>query len=186
MWVCCNASGAATVTPWESPTARVRYAPPPTICVRLHLFFFSGPCVTINSQPGANTNDFFHVQYSAYSQAISGTCLVQAGGQSGHGDFVAFVSPPTVYTPDAIVGRDLVSRCCPRMMLSLCHVVVSVMFAQVFLLDRSGSMHGVPMQEAKKALSVALQRLTVQDRFAICAFDDREEWFGMTGTGIYS
>lgn len=46
------------------------------------------------------------------------------------------------------------------------------------MLDRSGSMYGIPMQEAKKALIIALQRLTFQDRFAICAFDDRAEWFG--------
>jgi hypothetical protein len=39
-------------------------------------------------------------------------------------------------------------------------------------------MYGVPMQEAKKALIVALQRLTPQDRFAICAFDHLAEWFG--------
>ena len=45
------------------------------------------------------------------------------------------------------------------------------------MLDRSGSMYGKPMQEAKKALVTALQMLTMQDRFAICAFDDRSEWF---------
>ena len=30
------------------------------------------------------------------------------------------------------------------------------------MLDRSGSMFGMPMQEAKKALIIALQMLTVQ------------------------
>ena len=30
------------------------------------------------------------------------------------------------------------------------------------MLDRSGSMYGTPMQEAKKALIVALQMLTIQ------------------------
>ena len=44
-------------------------------------------------------------------------------------------------------------------------------------------MYGVPMQEAKKALIAALQRLTYQDRFTICAFDDRAEWFDTPSEG---
>ena len=40
------------------------------------------------------------------------------------------------------------------------------------------------MQEAKKALTIALRRLTHRDRFAICAFDDRAEWLG-TDEGKY-
>ena len=52
------------------------------------------------------------------------------------------------------------------------------------MLDRSGSMYGVPMQEAKKALALALQRLTNQDRFAICAFDHAAEWFGANNGNV--
>jgi len=117
----------------------------------------AGPCITLQSQPGIRNNQFFHIEYSAYSPSISGACLVQQSHQQ-RGNFVTFISPPSSFAPTSVVGRDL-----------------------VFMLDRSGSMYGMPMQEAKKALVIALQMLTVQDRFAVCAFDDRMEWFGSHG-----
>ncbi len=47
----------------------------------------------------------------------------------------------------------------------------------VFVLDRSGSMHGLKMSSAASALSILLNTLTPRDRFSICAFDDAIEWF---------
>jgi Ca-activated chloride channel family protein len=45
----------------------------------------------------------------------------------------------------------------------------------VFVLDRSGSMQGAPIDQARKALQACLSALGEQDRFAIVAFDDRVE-----------
>lgn len=47
----------------------------------------------------------------------------------------------------------------------------------IFLVDRSGSMHGTKMASASKACAILLNTLSPRDRFAICAFDDRREWF---------
>ena len=47
----------------------------------------------------------------------------------------------------------------------------------VFLIDRSGSMGGIKMESAKKAVQDCLERSTDQDRFALVAFDDGCEAF---------
>lgn len=47
----------------------------------------------------------------------------------------------------------------------------------VFLLDRSGSMSGAPMDAAREALVMALQQLTPKDNFSICQFDDQMVWY---------
>ncbi len=48
----------------------------------------------------------------------------------------------------------------------------------VFVVDRSGSMRGVKMSSAIRACSILLETLSPRDRFAILAFDDRNEWMG--------
>ena len=45
----------------------------------------------------------------------------------------------------------------------------------VFVLDRSGSMRGAPMTQAKRALKACLGVLSEDDTFGIVAFDDRVE-----------
>lgn len=47
----------------------------------------------------------------------------------------------------------------------------------VFLLDRSGSMSGIPIQQARGALTACLATLSEQDQFGIVAFDNRIESF---------
>lgn len=46
----------------------------------------------------------------------------------------------------------------------------------IFIVDRSGSMGGSKMASAAKSCSILLDTLGPQDRFAICAFDDTNEW----------
>lgn len=46
----------------------------------------------------------------------------------------------------------------------------------VFVVDRSGSMSGGPLAEAKNALRACLRTLGERDTFALLAFDDRLEW----------
>jgi Ca-activated chloride channel family protein len=47
----------------------------------------------------------------------------------------------------------------------------------VFVVDRSGSMDGAPMRQAKKAVEACLGALSPEDEFGIVAFDDRVEFF---------
>jgi len=47
----------------------------------------------------------------------------------------------------------------------------------VFVLDRSGSMNGIPIQQAKRAVEACLGALTEDDSFGIVAFDDKVEVF---------
>ncbi|BDI31109.1 marine proteobacterial sortase target protein [Capsulimonas corticalis] len=44
-----------------------------------------------------------------------------------------------------------------------------------FVVDRSGSMQGVPMTQAKRAVEACLAALAPEDKFALVAFDDRVE-----------
>jgi Ca-activated chloride channel family protein len=48
----------------------------------------------------------------------------------------------------------------------------------VFVLDRSGSMGGAPIGQAKKALAACLGALAAGDEFGIVAFDNQVEMFG--------
>ncbi len=47
----------------------------------------------------------------------------------------------------------------------------------VFVIDRSGSMGGDPIEQAHNALKTCLRMLNAEDRFWILVFDDRLEWF---------
>lgn len=51
----------------------------------------------------------------------------------------------------------------------------------IFLLDRSGSMGGGPMDAARAALIAGLKDLTPNDRFNICAFDNLQIFFDQEG-----
>lgn len=51
----------------------------------------------------------------------------------------------------------------------------------VFVLDHSGSMQGIPLEQAKNAVRACLGALSAQDRFAIVAFDDKCEVFPKPG-----
>ncbi|HUQ91344.1 MAG TPA: VIT and VWA domain-containing protein [Bryobacteraceae bacterium] len=47
----------------------------------------------------------------------------------------------------------------------------------VIVLDRSGSMQGAPIQQARKAIEACLGALSAEDEFGLIAFDDRTEVF---------
>ena len=56
----------------------------------------------------------------------------------------------------------------------------------VFVLDRSGSMEGAAMDEAKTALRLCLRQLREGDRFAVIAFDDSIEMMSPSMTMLTS
>lgn len=47
----------------------------------------------------------------------------------------------------------------------------------VFVLDRSGSMSGEPIRQARNALRACLRALNVEDTFSILLFDNQLQWF---------
>ncbi|MBI3679664.1 MAG: VWA domain-containing protein [Acidobacteria bacterium] len=47
----------------------------------------------------------------------------------------------------------------------------------VFVLDRSGSMQGLPMEQARKAIEACLGALSAEDSFGLVAFGDQTEHF---------
>ena len=68
------------------------------------------------------------------------------------GSFMAVILPPALDANLPITPRDF-----------------------IFVLDRSGSMSGEPMAQARNAVKSCLRSLEGQDRFAVIAFDERVE-----------
>lgn len=54
----------------------------------------------------------------------------------------------------------------------------------IFVIDRSGSMSGGPLLQARNALRSCLRSMGSQDTFNIQAFDDRIEWFSQTANPV--
>ncbi len=50
----------------------------------------------------------------------------------------------------------------------------------LYVIDRSGSMSGGPLEQAKNGVKVALRAMSERDTFSIQAFDDKVEWFEAT------
>lgn len=96
---------------------------------------------------GQVPNRDLHIGYYAWAPAIVGFWM-QAENQSSKGySFVAFVSPPAAVEGPAF-GRNI-----------------------VFMVDRSGSMTGQPLDLAKDAVALALDTLNSNDCFSIIAYD---------------
>ncbi len=80
-------------------------------------------------------------------------------GSDGRGHFVAVV-PSAAFKGEAKEGETDEPR------------------RVVFVLDRSGSMGGAPIEQARKAVTACLGALGAEDRFGIVVFDDTIEAFG--------
>ena len=102
----------------------------------------------------ANTD--FHISYCVMADEIAGTAIVEPPSLTDPtGAFVLFLRPPDISRASA--------SCIPRNI--------------IFLLDRSGSMSGDPLEQAKSALVSAIGQLHPGDAFAICSFDDSTMWY---------
>ena len=80
-------------------------------------------------------------------------------GSDGRGHFVAVV-PSAAFKGEAKEGETEEPR------------------RVVFVLDRSGSMEGAPIDQARKAVVACLGALWAEDTFGIVVFDDNVEAFG--------
>jgi hypothetical protein len=95
----------------------------------------------------------FNLSYSIPTTQILGTCIkettfLHAQTQQEEGNFVLFVSPPSISSIQNYFGRRF-----------------------VFILDRSGSMSGGPYAEAVTALQNCLNLLGPLDSFTLIVFD---------------
>ncbi|GBG76153.1 hypothetical protein CBR_g21902 [Chara braunii] len=94
--------------------------------------------------------------YQVWSQGILPALIVQdsqPGDLDGRGTFCLSLSPPD-----------------PRS-------VTLFMRSVVFLLDRSGSMYGRPVEDARHSLKLALDLLKPEDKFSVIAFDHEQMAF---------
>lgn len=90
----------------------------------------------------------FLLYYSVSLDAMGMTVLTyRVPGEDGF--FLSIVTPPMLAAPTAVIPKDL-----------------------VFVLDSSGSMGGLKIEQAKEALRFIIENLNPDDRFAVVAFSD--------------
>jgi len=115
--------------------------------------------LSLDKGPQAVPNTDVMVGYEVWGKDVMVSLHVTPPRQPSPGDpdprgtFLVSVSPPS---PEA-------TRSAPR--------------SVVFILDRSGSMYGEPMDSAKAALLFGLRLLGPEDEFAVVAFDHEQAWF---------
>jgi uncharacterized protein YegL len=106
---------------------------------------------------GSGGSHDFKLSYGLMSDDIMSTFIDEPLPEEDEGNFLLFVTPPSVDEPNRFHRR---------------------MF---FLLDRSGSMTGEPYQEATRALIRGLSFLDETDEFAIISFDHNWVSFPLGG-----
>eukprot|EP00736_Rhodelphis_marinus_P014493 Rmarinus@m.24611 len=127
----------------------------------------SHPLQTVNMSPGFISlaadrnapwqNTDFSISYHTHTNEILASLLVTGptpGEYDERGSFAMFVAPPPPESVPHTFGRNI-----------------------YFIIDRSGSMSGQPMDDAKKALTHGLSLLSPNDNFNIIAFDDQQEYY---------
>ncbi len=108
--------------------------------------------VVASRGPVAADRDFVLTWDAKPLTAPTGAVFLEERGKSGESYALLMMVPPTVATDDdsARTPRDT-----------------------VFIIDSSGSMSGPSMEQAKKALALAVQRIDARDSFSIIDFDDK-------------
>ncbi len=104
------------------------------------------------AEPAIPDHDFI-LRYALSNPEITPTGWV-VSNQNNEKVFLACLTPPRLPENITIYPRDF-----------------------IFVLDRSGSMSGEPIAQARNALRACLRTLTPDDRFNILLFDDLTDWF---------
>jgi Ca-activated chloride channel family protein len=114
---------------------------------------------------------------------------VRGGGQESRVSLAPAADvPDRDLVLDIKVNRDGARALAARGGDNKCHFAITVpssLFGEpakaprtaVFVLDRSGSMSGTPINQARKALAACFAALAAEDQFGIVAFDDQIEVF---------
>ena len=100
-------------------------------------------------------NRDFVLDFRVAGERLKSNLLTHRDPETGDGYFTLMVIPP----------KD--STLVPRQAMEM-----------VFVVDCSGSMQGLPLQQAKEAVMVALDRLNANDTFQIIRFADAASQFG--------
>jgi Ca-activated chloride channel family protein len=101
----------------------------------------------------------FVLRYAPVSDQVSLAAWVSA--DKGGDTFLATLLPPTM---------EAAPQPSPRQF--------------IFVLDRSGSMSGEPIAQARNALRACLRALNPGDTFLILLFDDQLEWYRASSTAV--
>ena len=104
------------------------------------------------AREGELPNKDFILKYSSSGEQLE-TAISFYRKEFKPGTFMLHITPKMDYGPDEMVKRDV-----------------------VFVLDRSGSMSGHPIEQARKALKACLRTLRSGDTFSVIVFDDRVEY----------
>ncbi len=104
------------------------------------------------AKEGELPNKDFILKYSSSGEQLE-TAISFYRKEFKPGTFMLHITPKMDYGPDEMVKRDV-----------------------VFVLDRSGSMSGHPIEQARKALKACLRTLRSGDTFSVIVFDDRIEY----------
>ncbi|MCZ7582069.1 MAG: VIT and VWA domain-containing protein [Deltaproteobacteria bacterium] len=97
---------------------------------------------------GAAPDEDLRIRYRLDQDDYALRLIAHRSGDAD-GSFMLLVSPKQDADVSDVIGRDI-----------------------VFVVDRSGSMDGVPLEQTKRALSFILDNLSRDDRFDVIAFDD--------------
>ena len=103
------------------------------------------------AKEGEIPNKDFVLKYSSDGEKVEQTFTLYRE-ENKAGTFMFHITPKIDYGPEEMLKREI-----------------------IFILDRSGSMEGTPMEQAKKALKACLRTLREGDMFAIINFDDQLE-----------
>lgn len=87
----------------------------------------------------------FQLNYSLSEKEVSLNVLTYKDGNKGY--FMLLIAPPFTVAPNEVVARDI-----------------------IMVVDVSGSMAGIKLEQAKEAMKFVLDRLNPQDRFNIISF----------------
>jgi Ca-activated chloride channel family protein len=102
--------------------------------------------VTLQDQPSIPNRDFI-LHYRAATERVADTCFVH---QDARGTFFTLVlQPPRQVAPAAALPKEM-----------------------VFVIDRSGSMGGFPIEKAKETMRRCIERMNPRDTFNLISFSD--------------
>ena len=120
-----------------------------------------GPPCRVRLEPGERLDRDFLLRFPLATGELCSTWLVAPAEDDGQAGVFAL----TIVPPADVQERDQRAR------------------DVVFVLDRSGSMHGWKIVAARRALGRMIDSLREQDRFALLAFDHHLSVFRPTRTG---
>ena len=114
----------------------------------------------VNLPDGTIPNKDFVLRYTVATDALQSASWVSADGDNSDTVLITLL-PPRLNTNIPPEPREF-----------------------VFIIDRSGSMGGEPIEAARNALKACLRAMSERDTFMLQAFDDQIEWFSKSAQPV--